>query len=221
MRINNNFFRGYTPTVFGRKSLLYQIWLYSRWYVKQPSNHSHCIPKGNLPGWRWARIKQLALVGSSSSRHSEVCNALGGPSGVAHSIISVHGYTRSRGTQPFPLQGLCLYSRWYWKWWFIRRLDMVSKTSTVLEQDHFCSDFLCSHETVLTNSQYHEDELSCGSTGKRRPGLCSTSCRTEVCDVDEHQLQSWPQGAEWWRAAVNLGFILLGATEKKRAIHGG
>ena len=35
----------------------------------------------NLPGWRWARIKQLALVGSSSSRHSEACKALGGPSG--------------------------------------------------------------------------------------------------------------------------------------------
>ena len=32
---------------------------------------------GNLPGWRWARIKQLALVGLSSSWHSEACNALG------------------------------------------------------------------------------------------------------------------------------------------------
>ena len=31
----------------------------------------------NLPGWRWARIKQLVLVGLSSSWHSEVCNALG------------------------------------------------------------------------------------------------------------------------------------------------
>ena len=36
---------------------------------------------GNLPGWRWARIKQLALVGLSSSRHSEACNALGGSFG--------------------------------------------------------------------------------------------------------------------------------------------
>ena len=54
---------------------------------------------GNLPGWRWARIKQLALVGLSSSRHSEVCNALGCPSGVAHSIISVHGISRPRGCQ--------------------------------------------------------------------------------------------------------------------------
>lgn len=31
----------------------------------------------NLPGWRWARITQLALVGSSSSLHSEVCNIPG------------------------------------------------------------------------------------------------------------------------------------------------
>ena len=31
----------------------------------------------NLPGWRWARIKQLVLVGLSSSWHSEACNALG------------------------------------------------------------------------------------------------------------------------------------------------
>ena len=35
----------------------------------------------NLPGWRWARIMQLALVWSSSSSHSEACKALGGPSG--------------------------------------------------------------------------------------------------------------------------------------------
>lgn len=31
----------------------------------------------NLPGWRWARIKQLALVGWSSSLHSEVCKIPG------------------------------------------------------------------------------------------------------------------------------------------------
>ena len=53
----------------------------------------------NLPGWRWARIKQLALVGLSSSWHSEVCNALGDSFGVAHSKISVCGYLRSRGCQ--------------------------------------------------------------------------------------------------------------------------
>ena len=42
---------------------------------------SRRFTQGNLPGWRWARIKQLVLVGLSSSLHSEVCNALGGPSG--------------------------------------------------------------------------------------------------------------------------------------------
>ncbi len=45
--------------------------------------------------------------------------------------------------------------------------------STVLEQDHFCRCFLVSHETVLTNSQNHEDEMSWGSTGKRRPTVAS------------------------------------------------
>ena len=45
----------------------------------------------NLPGWRWARIKQLALVGSSSSLHSEACKALGGSDGVVHSRISGSG----------------------------------------------------------------------------------------------------------------------------------
>ena len=54
----------------------------------------------NLPGWRWARIMQLVLVGSSSSLHSEACNALGGSDGVAHSKISLNGVTRPRGFQP-------------------------------------------------------------------------------------------------------------------------
>ena len=53
----------------------------------------------NLPGWRWARIKQLALVGSSSSLHSEVCKALRGSSGVVYSKISGCGNTRTRGCQ--------------------------------------------------------------------------------------------------------------------------
>ena len=52
----------------------------------------------NLPGWRWARIKQLALVGSSSSSHSEDCKALEGSSGVVHSKISVCGSSRTRGS---------------------------------------------------------------------------------------------------------------------------
>ena len=43
----------------------------------------------NLPGWCWARIKQLALIGWSSSLHSEACKALGGSDGVVHSTISL------------------------------------------------------------------------------------------------------------------------------------
>ena len=42
----------------------------------------------NLPGWCWAEIQQFALVGSSSSLHSEACNALGASDGVIHSSIS-------------------------------------------------------------------------------------------------------------------------------------
>ena len=53
----------------------------------------------NLPGWRWARIKQLALVESSSSLHSEACKALAGSDGVVHSKISGSGNTRTRGSQ--------------------------------------------------------------------------------------------------------------------------
>ena len=55
----------------------------------------------NLPGWRWARIMQLALVGSSSSSHSEVCKALGGSSGVVHSTISGCDDTRTRGCHDY------------------------------------------------------------------------------------------------------------------------
>ena len=42
----------------------------------------------NLPGWCWAEIQQFALVGSSSSLHSEACNALGASDGLIHSSIS-------------------------------------------------------------------------------------------------------------------------------------
>ena len=73
--------------------------VYHRSYMDDRRIHSNSTGEGNLPGWRWARIKQLALVGLSSSRHSEACNALGGPFGVAHSIISVHGFSRPRGGQ--------------------------------------------------------------------------------------------------------------------------
>ena len=50
----------------------------------------------NLPGWCWARIMQLALIRSSGSLHSEVRKAVGVPSGVAHSIISVRDVVRPR-----------------------------------------------------------------------------------------------------------------------------
>ena len=51
----------------------------------------HCFEAhtANLPGWCWAEIQQLALVGSSSSLHSEACNALGASDGVIHSSISL------------------------------------------------------------------------------------------------------------------------------------
>ena len=45
------------------------------------------MPSVNLPGWCWAEIQQFALVGSSSSLHSEACNALGASDGVIHSRI--------------------------------------------------------------------------------------------------------------------------------------
>ena len=42
----------------------------------------------NLPGWCWAQILQSALVGLSSSLHTEVCNAVRFSDGVIHSRIS-------------------------------------------------------------------------------------------------------------------------------------
>lgn len=50
------------------------------------SGRRNCLV--NLPGWCWAEIQQFALVGSSSSLHSEACNALGASDGVIHSRIS-------------------------------------------------------------------------------------------------------------------------------------
>ena len=51
-------------------------------------NLNRLLGEINLPGWCWAEIQQLALVGSSSSLHSEACNALGASDGVIHSSIS-------------------------------------------------------------------------------------------------------------------------------------
>ena len=59
---------------------------------------------GNLPGWRWKRIKQLFLVGSSSSLHSEVCNALGGVSASPTAkFLSSDVCVRALSTRPLPL----------------------------------------------------------------------------------------------------------------------
>ena len=48
-----------------------------------------CIRAGMVASWCWAEIQQLALIGSSSSLHSEACNALGASDGVIHSNISL------------------------------------------------------------------------------------------------------------------------------------
>ena len=47
------------------------------------------MERANLPGWCWAEIQQFALVGSSSSLHSEACNALGASDGIIHGRISL------------------------------------------------------------------------------------------------------------------------------------
>ena len=52
------------------------------------SKHTGRSSDMNLPGWRWAKIRKLAPVGSSSSLHTEACNALGASDGVIHSRIS-------------------------------------------------------------------------------------------------------------------------------------
>ena len=52
------------------------------------SKHTGRSSDINLPGWRWAKIRKLAPVGSSSSLHTEACNALGASDGVIHSRIS-------------------------------------------------------------------------------------------------------------------------------------
>ena len=54
----------------------------TNWWCSQPQQL-------NLPGYCWAEIQQLALVGSSSSLHFEACNALGASDGVIHSSISL------------------------------------------------------------------------------------------------------------------------------------
>ena len=47
------------------------------------------MERANLPGWCWAEIQQFALARSSSSLHSEACEAFGASDGVIHSRISL------------------------------------------------------------------------------------------------------------------------------------
>ena len=50
----------------------------------------------NLPGWRWAAIKQAALDRLSRSLHSDVCDSDGCNNVVLHSTISGRGGRRER-----------------------------------------------------------------------------------------------------------------------------
>ena len=50
----------------------------------------------NLPGWRWATIKQVALDRLSRSLHSDVCDSDGCNDVVVHSTISGRGSRRER-----------------------------------------------------------------------------------------------------------------------------
>ena len=50
----------------------------------------------NLPGWRWATIKQVALDRLSRSLHSDVCDSDGCCDAVLHSTISGREGRRER-----------------------------------------------------------------------------------------------------------------------------
>ena len=56
----------------------------------------------------------------------------------------------------------------------------VERTSTVLEQDHFCSDFLNSFATETTNSQTRDDEV------KAAPLWEGTSTSFSRYDFEDH-----------------------------------
>ena len=58
--------------------------VYMCYRVAATGSQTLAILSPALPGWCWAEIHQLALVGSSSSLHSEACNALGASDGVIH-----------------------------------------------------------------------------------------------------------------------------------------
>ena len=57
---------------------------------------SGLILSSNLPGWRWAAIKKVALDRLSRSLHSDVCDSDGCCDAVVHSTISGSGNRRTR-----------------------------------------------------------------------------------------------------------------------------
>ena len=65
-----------------------------------PAAGSHRVERfpalRGLEGSCWAEIHQFALIGLSSSLHSEACNALGASGGAIHSDTS-HEHGRGRG----------------------------------------------------------------------------------------------------------------------------
>ena len=158
--------RGFLVVVlFMRAEISSSLYLCAIRYIKT----ERCITLGhNLPGWRWARIKQLALVGLSSSWHSEVCNALGDSFGVAHSKISDCGNPRTRGCQLCMISNIVprisvVVSRLFVQIMFayyVHSLHVaqnynvgislnLEKMSTVLEHDHFYSALLVSFDKFL------------------------------------------------------------------------
>ena len=58
----------------------------------------------NLPGWRWATIKQVALDRLSRSLHSDVCDSDGCCDAVLHSTISGRGSRRERAAPNISFQ---------------------------------------------------------------------------------------------------------------------
>ena len=66
----------------------------------------------NLPGWRWATIKQVALDRLSRSLHSDVCDSDGCNDVVVHSTISgregrrEHATLNNSSIKEFPFQVL-------------------------------------------------------------------------------------------------------------------
>ena len=67
----------------------------SRSFLRYHSNLAR-LQSSNLPGWRWATIKQVALDRLSRSLHSDVCDSDGCCDAVLHSTISGREGRRER-----------------------------------------------------------------------------------------------------------------------------